>query len=78
MLPSYNLSIKAALILELSPFTHKGILIMATLAFMRKLFTEQKLHLHTVLEPNWGGEQKNRKKKSEALLKKNARLCQER
>lgn len=69
MLPSYNLSIKAALILELSPFTHKGILIMAILAFMRKLFPEQKLHLHTVLEPNWGGEKKNRKK-SEALLEK--------
>lgn len=63
MLPSYNLSIKAALILELSPFTHKGNLIMATLAFMRKLFPEQKLHLHTVLEPNWwGGEKKQEKK----------------
>lgn len=58
---SYNLSIKPVSILEMSLFTHKTILIMAILAFMGKVFPGQKLHLHTILKPNWA--------KSEAPLK---------
>lgn len=58
---SYNLSIKPVSVLEMSLFTHKAILIMAILAFMGKVFPGQKLHLHTILKPNWA--------KSEAPLK---------
>lgn len=44
---------------------------MAILAFMRKLLPGQKLHLHTILEPNWA--------RSEVPLKNTPQysICQE-
>lgn len=44
---------------------------MAILAFMRKLLPGQKLHLHTILEPNWA--------RSEAPLNNTPQcsICQE-
>lgn len=38
---------------KVSAFTHEGILIMAVLAFILEQFPGQRLHLHTILVPNW-------------------------